>query len=71
MENLVTLSNFHSDGSLMTAQFSPGKGMNLTSLRLKNQEILDESTKSLFQQRNGGLGALIGPHFHHRSKVLK
>jgi len=64
---MVILSNYHSDGSLMTAHFDPLRGMNLTSLRLKNQEILDQSTRSLFQQRNAGLGALIGPHFHHRS----
>jgi len=40
--------------------------MNLTSFLWGSLEVLDSSTSSLFKQRCAGLGALIGPHFHHR-----
>jgi hypothetical protein len=40
--------------------------MNLMSLKFGNFEIIDQSTSILFNQRAAGLGALIGPHFHHR-----
>lgn len=54
------------DGTLLKATFSPEKGMNLLSLTKGNVEIIDQKTRSLFDERMAGLGALIGPHFHHR-----
>ncbi len=50
----------------MKATFCPDKGMNLTSLMFDDIEVIDQSTRNLFEERNAGLGALIGPHFYHR-----
>jgi len=53
------------------ALFYPDKGMNMASLKKNGVEIIDQSTQALFEERFAGLGALIGPHFHHRkSEVL-
>ena len=52
--------------SLYEALFLPEKGMNLTSLKYKNIEVIEQSTKTLFEERYAGLGSLIGPHFHMR-----
>jgi hypothetical protein len=41
--------------------------MNLISYRKGSTEVIDLSTRPLFAERYAGLGALIGPHFHHRS----
>ncbi|GAB5412154.1 MAG: hypothetical protein ChlgKO_12680 [Chlamydiales bacterium] len=48
------------------AKFAPECGMNLLSFSRDGVEIIDQNTKELFEQRFAGLGALIGPHFHHR-----
>lgn len=48
------------------AVFSPDKGMNMVSLKIGGHQLIDQSTKPLFDERAAGLGALIGPHFHHR-----
>lgn len=54
----------------MRAVFSPSRGMNLISLCFGSLEVIDQSTKNLFDERSAGLGALIGPHFHRRAKVI-
>lgn len=51
------------------ATFDPERGMNLLSYKRKEIEVIDPSTRSLFEERYAGLGALIGPHFHHRKTV--
>ena len=48
------------------ARFSPSQGMNLKSLVFDGVEVIDQSTKNLFEERFAGLGAMIGPHFHRR-----
>lgn len=62
----ITLECSSPDGKRVFAQFAPEKGMNLLSYRLEQLEVIDPSTRSLFDERAAGLGALIGPHFHHR-----
>lgn len=52
-----------------TAIFRPDRGMNLSSFAKVGVEALDLSTLSLFEERMAGLGALIGPHFHHRKEA--
>jgi hypothetical protein len=52
-----------------SAAFVPGKGMNFVSLKKGGIEAIDQSTKDLFEARYAGLGALIGPHFHHRKVI--
>ena len=65
----VTLKAIASDGQLMEAAFLPSKGMNLISYKKGGIEVIDPSTYSLFTERFAGLGALIGPHFHHRKEI--
>ncbi|MDX8431427.1 MAG: hypothetical protein SNF33_06480 [Candidatus Algichlamydia australiensis] len=48
------------------ATFAPECGMNLLSFKRGDVEVIDQSTLPLFEERFAGLGALIGPHFHHR-----
>ena len=48
------------------ACFCPSRGMNLKSLVFDGVEVIDQSTKTLFEERFAGLGAMIGPHFHRR-----
>lgn len=55
------------DGKLLQATYLPDKGMNLISFKKGDLEIIDQSTKNLFEERFAGLGALIGPHFHRRN----
>lgn len=64
--SLITLENKTKQGERLQATFWPDKGMNLISFKKGDLEIIDQSTKSLFEERYAGLGALIGPHFHHR-----
>lgn len=51
------------------ATFDPNQGLNMTSLKIQNIEIMAQSTRDQFDARCAGLGALIGPHFHHREPV--
>lgn len=53
----------------ISARFAPAKGMNLLSLKKGDLEIIDQSTLPFFQDRNAGLGAMIGPHFYHRTII--
>lgn len=62
----VILKNKTATGKSLQATFFPDKGMNLISYQEDGLEVIDQSTKALFEERYAGLGALIGPHFHHR-----
>lgn len=66
MDQIVLKSHDSSRGAL-EAIFLPNQGMNLFSLKKGEVEVIDPSTKVLFEERFAGLGALIGPHFHHRN----
>lgn len=65
----VVLQRVQSNGELLKATFLPEQGMNLASLKFGNTEVIDQSTKPLFDERLSGLGPLIGPHFYHRSDI--
>lgn len=62
----VVLKNESTDGEPLEATFLPEAGMNLCSYKKGDIEVIDASTQPLFDERFAGLGALIGPHFHHR-----
>lgn len=62
----ILLEHQTQQGELLQAAFLPDKGMNLISFKKGDLEIIDQSTKNLFEERFAGLGALIGPHFHRR-----
>lgn len=62
----IILEHQTKQGERLQATFLPDKGMNLISLKKGDLEVIDQSTKNLFEERYAGLGALIGPHFHHR-----
>ena len=62
----IILKNKSPDGDTLQATFLSDKGMNMISYKKGNIEIIDPSTKVLFDERYAGLGALIGPHFHRR-----
>jgi hypothetical protein len=64
----IILQGALEDGSLLTATFLPEYGMNLSSLKYNEIEVIDQSTKDLFDERLSGLGPLIGPHFYHRKE---
>lgn len=66
MKDLIKLTNHSENNQKLEAQFSCNYGMNLVSFKKDNIEIIDQNTKPLFTERCAGLGALIGPHFHHR-----
>lgn len=42
----------------------------MVSFQANGQEIIDQSTKNLFEERFAGLGALIGPHFYRRKAEI-
>jgi len=67
----VLLKNISSKGVPLEATFLPDGGMNLISYRLGEIEVIDQNTRPLYKERMAGLGALIGPHFHHRQKISK
>jgi hypothetical protein len=62
----IRLEHRTQQNELLQATFLPDKGMNLISLKKGDLEVIDQSTRNLFEERYAGLGALIGPHFHHR-----
>ncbi|MCP5468929.1 MAG: hypothetical protein H7A36_00280 [Chlamydiales bacterium] len=51
------------------AKFDIERGMNFISLKKGEIEAIDQSTFPLFEERCAGLGAMIGPHFHHRKVI--
>lgn len=65
--NPVVLKSTAEDGSLLHATFLPGMGMNLISYKKGEREVIDQHTRSEFERRFAGLGALIGPHFYRRN----
>lgn len=65
METLTIVGQTPSKG-LIEAVFAPERGMNMMSLKINGHQLIDQSTEGLFTERAAGLGALIGPHFHHR-----
>jgi hypothetical protein len=66
----IVLEHQTQEGVHLQATFLPEKGMNLISLKKDEIEVIDQSTRNLFEERYAGLGALIGPHFHHRKPQL-
>lgn len=62
----IVLSHPSSSGELFQAVFAPEQGMNMLSFKKGELELIDQSTRPLFDERYAGLGALIGPHFHRR-----
>jgi hypothetical protein len=67
----ITLKNKTPQGEPLEVTYLPEKGMNMISFKKGNVEVVDPSTKNLFDERFAGLGALIGPHFHHRKVAPK
>ncbi len=65
------LKNSSPLGAPLVATFLPEGGMNLCSYRLGEIEVIDQTTRSLYEERMAGLGALIGPHFHHRKGIVE
>jgi len=63
----IILTSTSSDGEQLQATFLPDMGMNMISFKKGSLEVIDQSTKPLFEERFAGLGALIGPHFHRRN----
>lgn len=66
----IELAHRTKDGGMLKAVFLPEKGMNLISFKKGDVEVIDQSTRSLFEERYAGLGALIGPHFHRRKPEI-
>ena len=64
----IILNHTLEDGSSLRAVFLPEYGMNLSSLKKGEIEVIDQSTKNLFDERLSGLGPIIGPHFYHRKE---
>jgi hypothetical protein len=69
-EEPILLKNQSETGDLLEAAFLPSRGMNMISFKKGNIEVIDQSTRGLFEERSAGLGALIGPHFHHRNPSI-
>lgn len=66
----VVLRNQTKSGEPLEATFVPGMGMNMHSFKRGDVEVIDQGTRTLFEERFAGLGALIGPHFHHRKTEI-
>lgn len=52
------------------ALFLPDQGMALASFTKGAIEVIDQGTRTAFNERRAGLGVLIGPHFHRRKSEL-
>ncbi len=65
----IVLKNKAPDGELLEATYLPSAGLNLISYKKGSLEIIDQSTRTQFEERFGGLGPLIGPHFHRRTVI--
>ncbi len=63
----LKLKNKTVEGVPLEATYLPEKGMNMISFKWGDVEVIDPSTKPIFDQRFGGLGPLIGPHFYQRN----
>lgn len=62
----IVLKSQTRDKKPLQAVFLPDIGMNMQSYVCGDIEVIDQTTRALFEERSAGLGALIGPHFHHR-----
>src|SRR5687767_2858709 len=69
LQNTILLRQESQDGEPLEARFAPLRGMNLLSYKKGEIEAIDQSTRPLFEERSAGLGAFIGPHFHHRTLI--
>jgi hypothetical protein len=67
---LIVLENRSASGEILQATFLPEKGMNLVSFKKGPIEVIDQTTRTRFEERFGGLGPLIGPHFHQRKPEI-
>ncbi len=67
----IHLKNTSPLGEPLIATFLPDGGMNLSSYKLGEIEIIDQTTRPLYEERMAGLGSLIGPHFHQRKEVSR
>lgn len=70
MTSSIEIRNQSATGEWLTATFLPHMGMNLMSFKRGNLEVIDQSTKDLFEERFAGLGSIIGPHFHRRNAEI-
>ena len=68
--NTIVLKSQDPSKTSLQATFAVDKGMNLLSLKKGDLEVIDQTTLALFEERFAGLGALIGPHFHHRNENI-
>lgn len=62
----IKIKNETNQGELLVATYLPDKGLNMISFKKNDLEVIDQSTRPLFDERFAGLGALIGPHFYRR-----
>ncbi|OGN62633.1 MAG: hypothetical protein A3F09_03895 [Chlamydiae bacterium RIFCSPHIGHO2_12_FULL_49_11] len=53
-------------GVFYEAHFDVERGLNLISLKKGEVDLIEQSTRPIFEERMGGLGPLIGPHFYER-----
>lgn len=68
MENeKIIISHVTGANERLEAVYLPWQGMNFISFKKGSLEVIDQSTQNLFEDRYAGLGAMIGPHFHHRN----
>ena len=67
MSQEIKISSETESGERLEATFDVGRGMNMLSFRKGDIEVIDQSTRALFEERYAGLGAMIGPHFHRRN----
>ncbi len=66
----VTIEGPLQNGKPIRATFLPLQGMNMISYKKGDVEIIDQSTRPLFDERYAGLGPVIGPHFHRQRDDL-
>ena len=70
MSKSLTIGNTAPDGTSLEATFLPETGLNMTSYKKGDVEVIDQGTANLFEERFAGLGPLIGPHFHRRNPAI-
>jgi hypothetical protein len=66
----IVLKNVTKDGEPLQVTYLPKKGMNMVSYKKGDVEVIDQSTKPLFEDHFAGLGPLIGPHFYRRKPEI-
>lgn len=68
-DKIITIKTKTKTDQILSASFMPLCGMNMISYKKGNKEVIDQTTTHMFKERFAGLGAMIGPHFHHRSEI--